>query len=136
LNRTLGKGWSIRAYVHHTVDGELMWQLFLRAILGQDGIEIPLAWYFNLEQEEWGRCWSYGQRAVEPTLVLFHASTSSLVDLLRTIAEGAWENSGHITWPGAQEETRISVRAIVLMHIRHLDQHLIDIQAIRGMHGV
>ncbi len=32
LNLTLGKGWSIREYVHHTVEGELMWQLFLRPI--------------------------------------------------------------------------------------------------------
>ncbi len=29
-----GEGWSIREYVHHTVEGELLWQVNLRAIRG------------------------------------------------------------------------------------------------------
>jgi len=135
LDLTLGTGWSIREYVHHTVEGELMWQIFMRAILGQDGIEIPIAWYFGLEQEEWGRRWAYGKRAVGPTLALFHGSTASLVELLRNIPAEGWEHSGRVTWPGAEKETRLTVRNIVQMHLGHMDQHTADIQAIRTLHN-
>jgi len=130
------EGWSIRAYIHHTVEGELMWQLFLRAILGSDGIHIPIDWYFDLEQQEWAERWSYGKRATGPTLALFRASTAALVELLRNVPPEAWERAGHITWPGAEKESRISVRQIVLMHLRHVDGHAADIRAIRALHGL
>ncbi|MBI4730947.1 MAG: DinB family protein [Chloroflexi bacterium] len=135
LDLTKNDGWPIRAYVHHTVEGELMWQLFLRAILGQDGIEIPIAWYFGHEQEEWGRRWVYGKRAVGPTLALFRGSTATLAELLRNVPPEAWDHFGRVTWPGDEKETRLTVRDIVLMHIRHMDGHTADIRTIRELHG-
>jgi len=134
LDLSLGTGWSIRAYVIHTVEGELIWQLNLRAILGRDGIEFPIQWYFGLPQEEWATCWAYQKRALEPSLALFRGSTASLVDLLRNIAPEAWEHSGRVTWPGNDKETQLSVRDILLIHIRHMDQHTADIRAIRELH--
>ncbi len=134
LDLTKNDGWSIRAYVHHTVEGELMWQLFLRAILGQDGIEIPIAWYFGLEQQEWGQRWAYGKRAVGPTLALFRGSTATLAELLRSIPPEAWDHFGRVAWPGAEKESRLTVRDIVLMHIRHMDGHTADIRTIRELH--
>jgi hypothetical protein len=136
LDLTKEGGWSIRAYVHHTVEGEWMWQMFLRAILGRDGIEIPIAWYFSLEQEEWGRRWAYAKRALGPTLALFRGSTSTLVELLRNVPSEAWEHCGRVTWPGDDKETRLSLRDIVLMHLRHMDGHTEDIRTIRELHGV
>lgn len=135
LDLTLGAGWSIRAYVIHTVEGELMWQLYLRAILGRDGIEFPIQWYFALPQDEWARHWAYDRRALEPTLALFRGSTSSLVDLLRNMAPEAWEHTGRVTWPGSDKETHMSVRDILLIHLRHMDQHTADIRGIREKHG-
>jgi len=130
-----GEGWSIRAYVHHAVEGELMWQLYLRAILGTDGVEFPIQWYFGLPQEEWAARWAYGKRAIGPTLIQFRGSTASLVELLRNVPPEAWEHTGRVTWPGDDKETRLSVRDIVLIHIRHIDQHTADIRAIRQLHG-
>jgi hypothetical protein len=127
-------GWSIREYVHHTVEGELLWQVNLRAILGTDGIEFPFQWYFGLSQDEWARRWVSGKRAIEPTLALFRASTQSLVELLRCADPRAWKHSGWVTWPGAKKETRLTIRDIVLIHIRHMDQHTADIRAIRETH--
>jgi hypothetical protein len=129
-------GWSIRAYVHHTVEGELMWQLFLRAIVGRDGIEFPIQWYFGLPQEEWARSWAYDRRPVEPTLALFRASTRSLVELLKAMDPAAWEHTGRVTWPDDPAETRLSVRDILLIHLRHMDQHTADIRAIREAHNI
>jgi len=125
-----GVGWSIRQYVHHTVEGEVMWQLFLRAIVGTDGIEFPIQWYFGLSQDEWAERWASGRRAVEPALALFRASTRSLVELLRNVPPEVWEHYGRVTWPGAKKESCFTVRDIVLMHIGHMDQHTVDIQAI------
>jgi hypothetical protein len=73
LDLTKGEGWSIRQYVHHAVEGELMWQIFLRAIVGRDGIEFPISWCFGLPQEEWAQRWAYDKRTVEPTLALFRS---------------------------------------------------------------
>jgi len=129
------EGWSIRAYVHHTVEGELMWQLYLRAILGRDGIEFPIQWYFGLPQEEWAERWAYEKRAVGPALTLFRGSTASLVELLRNVPPDAWEHTGRVTWPDETEETRWTVRDILLVHLRHMDQHTADIKAIRDLHG-
>ena len=129
-----GEGWSIRQYVHHTVEGELMWQLFLRAILGTNGIEFPIQWYFAISQEEWAQHWASDKRAIEPTLALFRASTRSLVELMHSVDPEAWKNFGGVTWPGAQDVTRLTIRDIVLMHIGHMDQHEADIRAIRELH--
>ena len=128
-------GWSIRQYVHHTVEGELIWQINLRAAAGSDGIVFPMAWYFTQEQATWAERWGYDRRPVEPALALFRANTASLVEFLRLLPE-VWDRSGRITWPGEQQETRLSVRDIVLMHIGHTDQHAADIQAIRKAYAI
>jgi len=98
-----GEGWSIRQYVHHTVEGELMWQLFLRAIIGTDGIEIPIQWYFAISQDQWADCWASNKRAVEPTLALFRASTRSLAELLCCVDPQAWKHFGRVTWPAPRK---------------------------------
>jgi hypothetical protein len=129
-----GEGWSIREYVHHTVEGELIWQVNLRAILGTDGIAFPFQWYFGLSQDDWAEKWASDKRLIEPTLALFRGSTRSLVELLRCADLQVWEHYGCVTWPGAKKETRISVLEIVQMHIGHMDQHEADIRAIRELH--
>jgi hypothetical protein len=129
-----GEGWSIRKYVHHTVEGELMWQLFLRAIIGTDGIEFPIQWYFALSQDEWADRWASNKRAVVPSLALFRGSTQSLVELLQHVDPQTWKHCGVVTFPGSTQVKRFTVRDIVLMHIHHMDQHTEDIQRIRGQH--
>jgi hypothetical protein len=126
-------GWSIRAYVHHTVEGELIWQVNLRAAAGCNGIEFPMGWYFSQEQETWAERWGYDRRPVGPALALFRGSTHNLVEFLRCLPE-VWEHTGRVTWPGDTKETVLSVRDIVLIHLRHMDQHTADIQAIVARH--
>ena len=134
LDLTSGSGWSIREYVHHTVEGEWIWQVNLRAILGRDGIEFPFTWYFGLRQDDWADCWSYGTRPTGPALLLFRGSTANLVGMLRNIPEKTWEQFGRVTWPGQEKESCFTVREIVQMHINHMDQHTADIRVIREMH--
>jgi hypothetical protein len=135
LDLTLGKGWSIRAYVHHTVEGEQMWQMALRAIIGRDGVEFPVHWYFAVPQDEWAKHWAYDKRPIEPALALFRGSTTGLVDLMHCLPAGTWNHYGRVTWPGDTSESRLTVRDIILIHLRHVDQHAADIRAIRAKHG-
>ena len=130
-----GEGWSIREYVHHTVEGELLWQVNLRAIVGTDGCWFPFQWYFALSQDEWAEKWASDKRAIEPTLALFRGSTGSLVELLRCSDPQIWKHFGRVTWPGAKQETHITIRDIILMHLGHMDQHEADIRAIRELHN-
>lgn len=124
-------GWSIRQIVHHVVEGENIWQLNLRAVVGTDGILFPLTWYFAIPQAEWVKRWAYDKRPLAPSLALYRASTWNLVEFLQSIPD-AWDHFGRVTWPGQQEETCLTVREIVEMNLRHMDCHVEEIQAIRN----
>ena len=128
-----GTGWSIRQIVHHVVEGENLWQVNLRAIVGTDGILFPFAWYLTLSQDEWVKRWAYDKRSLGPSLAFYRASTWDLVEFLRNIPD-AWDHFGRVTWPGKQEESCGTVREIVEMNIRHAGQHVEEIQAIRALH--
>jgi hypothetical protein len=136
LDLTLGEGWSIRQYVHHTVEGELMWQVNLRVIIGTNGVEFPFRWYFALPQDEWVQRWAYDKRPLAPTLALFRAGTRTLADLLRNVPPETCDHYGRVTWPGDDKETRLTARDILLIHVRHMDQHTADIRAIRAHHSL
>jgi hypothetical protein len=128
-------GWTIRQIVHHLVEGENIWQLNLRVIVGTDGILFPFTWYFALSQDEWAKRWAFDKRPLEPALILFRASTRNLVELLRNIPD-TWGHFGRVTWRGQQEESCMTVREIVEMNLRHMDQHVEEIQAIRALRQI
>jgi hypothetical protein len=127
--------WSIREYVAHLVEGEQLWQINLRVILGLNGTEFPMSWYPEHTQVEWSELWAYNKRSIEVLLDQYHANTQYLVDILENLSENVWEHYGHITWPGTEKESLYSVREIVKMQISHLDGHVEDIRAIRALHG-
>lgn len=135
LDLALEDGWSVRACVHHLVEGELIWQVNLRAAAGCDGIDFPMAWYFSQPQEAWAAHWGYDKRPVGPSLDLYRASTRSLVAFLRPAPPEVWARSGLVTWSGEIRQTRLSVRDILLIQIRHLDGHAADIRAVREAKG-
>ena len=127
--------WSIRQYICHLVEGEQLWQLNLRMILGLNGAEFPMTWYPQHSQLEWSELWAYDERCLQVLLNQYRADTQYLVDILKNLPDSVWEHYGRITWPGYEEESRYSVRDIVEMHLRHLDGHAEDIRAIRTLHG-
>ena len=137
LNRRLAAGgWSIRAYVMHTVDGENLLQTTLRAALGVDGTRLPFDWYFQLTQDEWAEHWAYDRRSLALAIQRYQASTESFVDMMRQLPAEVWERAGHVTWPGRSESTRLTVRNIVEINLGHLDGHIDDIRLIRAEHGI
>jgi len=134
LDLRLESGWSIREYICHLVEGEQLWQINLRIVLGLNGAEFPFCWYPLHSQDEWAELWVYGKRSLKVLLEQYHADTQYLVDILKNLPD-VWEHYGRITWPGYEQESCYSVRDIVEMHIRHLDGHAEDIRAIRALHG-
>jgi hypothetical protein len=130
-----GGEWSIRQYICHLVEGEQLWQLNLRMLIGLNGLNLPFDWYFKHSQDEWSKYWTYGKRCTQVLLDQYRADTQYLVDLLKNLPD-VWENFGCITFPGAESERRFTVRDIVEMNLRHLDGHAEDIRAIRALHGV
>ena len=135
LDLRLKSGWSIREYICHLVEGEQLWQINLRMILGLNGSEFPMTWYPQHSQLEWSESWAYDKRCLRVLLNQYRADTQYLVDILKNLPETVWKHYGRITWPGYDEESRYSVRDIVEMNISHLDVHSEDIQAIRALHG-
>jgi hypothetical protein len=133
LDLALADGWSVRQYAHHTVEGELIWQVNLRAVAGSDGIAFPMDWYLTQPQETWAERWAYDRRPIQPSIDLFRASTRNLVHFLEALPS-VWNHSGHVTFPGASQESVFTVRDIVLMHIRHTQGHVRDIHSIRTYH--
>ena len=133
LDLDKGEGWSIREYACHVLEGEALWQLNLRIIAAQNGIEVPFLWYFSLTQDEWAARWGYAKRALETITRSYRASTHYLVEFLHNVPD-IWDNYGLITWRGEAEASRLTVREIVEMNIRHLSGHLLDIQSIQEAH--
>jgi len=134
LDLRKGDEWSIREYICHLVEGEQLWQLNLRMIIGLNGLNVPFDWYFKHSQDEWSAYWAYGKRCTQVLLNQYRADTQYLVDILKNLPD-AWENCGCITFPGHDSESQFTVREIVEMNIRHLDGHAEDIRAIRALHG-
>jgi hypothetical protein len=126
--------WSIRQYVCHIVEGEQLWQINLRVILGLNGTKFPFDWYPRLSQMEWSERWAYCKRSLQVMLDQYRADTQYLADILKNLPD-VWEHFGCITFPGDEAERQFTVRDIVEMNLRHLDGHAQDIRAIRAWHG-
>ncbi|MGB2964756.1 MAG: DinB family protein [Anaerolineales bacterium] len=121
--------WTIRQIIHHIVDGDDIWNGFIKQALGGQGGEyISLRWYWKVPQDEWVEHWAYSQRELEPSLALYRANRGSMVSLLSAVPDG-WQRTLEITWPGGETQT-LSVRDVVQMHVDHLQGHSDDIQSI------
>ena len=135
LDLRKGDEWSIREYICHLVEGEQLWQINLRVILGLYGAKFPFDWYPGHLQDEWAEFWAYDKRSLQVLLNQYRADTQYLVDILKNLPDAVWKHYGRVTWPGYFEESRYTVRDIVEMHLSHLDGHAEDIHAIRALHG-
>ena len=126
--------WTIRQIVHHLADGDDLWKMFVKQAIGAGGSDFSLEWYWQLPQDEWARCWGYGQRAIGPSLALFRASREHTVQLL-ALAPEAWEQTLHIRTPD-REEHDVTVECVISMQARHVDDHVDEIRKIRDVHGL
>ena len=87
LDLRLESGWSIREYICHLVEGEQLWQINLRMIIGLNGAEFPMTWYPKHSQMEWSECWVYDKRCIQVLLDQYRADTQYLVDILKNLPD-------------------------------------------------
>jgi uncharacterized damage-inducible protein DinB len=126
--------WTIRQIVHHIVDGDDIWKVFIKRAIGNPGGKFDLQWYWAMPQDEWVKSWAYASREIEPSLALFHASRGHIVQLLESMP-AAWERSLVVRWPNGEEQ-KVSVAWVVEMQAQHVPGHLDDIRRARQVHGV
>jgi uncharacterized damage-inducible protein DinB len=125
--------WTIRQIVHHVVDGDDIWKVFVKRAIGNLGGQFNLQWYWDIPQDEWAKSWAYAGREIEPSLALFRSSRRHIVQLLGHAPE-AWERRLCIRWPN-EEEQKVSVASVVEMQAQHVIGHVDDIWRIRKAHG-
>jgi hypothetical protein len=130
LNLSLAvASWTIRQIVHHLVDGDDIWKIFIKAALGNSDALFSLQWYTAKPQMEWSESWAYACRDLDSSMALFSANRRHIVDLLEHIP-GACEKS--IRFQRLENpEIRITIFDVLELHVRHLADHIKDIQAIR-----
>ena len=121
--------WTIRQIVHHLADGDDIWKMFIKQAIGNPGGEFVLERYWQMSQDEWAERWAYRERVIEPSLALCRASRCHVVQLLEH-TPGVWEKSMRIRWPDGEEQA-VSVRWVVEMQTRHIEEHLGEIRRIR-----
>ena len=126
--------WTIRQIIHHIVDGDDIWKLFIKRAVGQPNGTFDLSWYQQVpEQEYWSQAWGYADRAIAPSLALFRASRAHIVQILRLIP-GSLDRQLTICKLDGSEK-RVSVQDVVEMQTRHVVGHIADIQKIIAAHS-
>nr|CAP48230.1 putative integron gene cassette protein [uncultured bacterium] len=122
-------GWTIRQIVHHIVDGDDLWKSCIKAALGNTPGELTLEWYWCQPQEIWAERWAYEYRSVDVSLALLKANRAHVSQLLEQVPDG-WSRSVEVRKRDG-EIVRLSVEAVIAMHVDHLEHHVSRITAIR-----
>ena len=126
--------WTIRQIVHHVVDGDDLWKVFIKRAIGNPGGRFDLQWYWEMPQDEWVKRWTYADREIGPSLALFRASRGHIVQLLEHMP-ASWERSLLVRWPNEQEQ-EVKLGWVVKMQADHVPGHVEDIRRARQVHGV
>ena len=136
LDLTKGEGWSIRQVVHHLANGQMMFSMCVKAMLGFEDVALPFNWYMELTQDEWSAVWAFDRRPLGPALAALHSSVDDLADLLAHLPDEVWGRTGHITFRGQSEPAHLPIEWVIGMLPQHANGHIQDdILAIRKLHG-
>ena len=132
--RESAESWTIREVVHHIADGDDMWKSFIKQAIGNPNGEFFFDWYWQVPQDKWAERWNYKERLIEPSLAMFRANRTHIVQLLRH-TPGAMEKRLRVCWPKNGEED-VNVALVVEEQTQHVIDHIAEIGKIREAHGV
>lgn len=122
-------GWSIRQIVHHLVDGDDLWKMYIKIALGNEQAEFTLKWYLALPQTEWANQWSYEKRSIDVSLALFKAIRGHILQLLEYVADG-WTKTAKFRDSNGEIEV-LPVGFVIQMQADHVVHHVKRILEIR-----
>lgn len=127
--KAAGGDWSIRQLAHHIADGDDLWKMAIKAALGDSPQPFSLRWYWLWEQGQWADRWAYDQRAVAPSLTLFRANRTQILDLLTRVPD-AWDRTLQIETPEGNVG-QLTVGEMVASQARHALGHIEQIRQAR-----
>jgi hypothetical protein len=81
--------WTIREYLVHTADTDLVGAARLRAIIAEPGANL-----MGFNQERWTAALHYQDQPVEAALAAFRATRQMTANMLRALSEETWNNKG------------------------------------------
>ena len=122
-------GWTIRQIVHHLVDGDDLWKIYIKMALGNEQAEFTLQWYLALPQIEWAKRWSYENRSIDASLALLRANRDHILQLLEFAPDG-WSKSARFRDSNGELEV-VPVGFVIQMQAEHVLHHVKRISAIR-----
>ncbi len=120
--RPPGQDWSMRDVVIHLADSELVAAIRLRLVLAGDEPELPV-----YDADLWKRKLLYIFRDPEAALSGFQQARYGTAELLRECAPDAWERTGNHPQLGP-----LTVADLVAFGADHVDEHIAQLQALRG----
>lgn len=129
------ESWTIREIIHHTVDGDDLWKLFIKQAIGHPNGEFFLDWYWQVPQDKLNKRWNYKIRPIEPSLAMFRANRAHIVQLLNH-TPGGMEKRLRVRWPTEAGEQMMKVAWILEGQTQHVMEHITQIGKIREAHGV
>ena len=127
--------WTIRQIIHHIVDGDDAWKLFIKQAIGHPNSEFFLDWYWQVPQDQLVERWNYQSRPIEPSLALFQANRAHIVQLLHHTPDGM-KKQLLVRWPTEIGEQMMEVRWILKGQTQHVLEHIAEISRIREAHNV
>ncbi|MCK7478945.1 MAG: hypothetical protein M0C28_17445 [Candidatus Moduliflexus flocculans] len=116
-----------RAYVHHTVEGEYLWQVLLRTMVGSDGIELPIPVVFHPHPGCLGGKLGLPQAPGRSRRWTCSGPTRAAWSSSCAACRKPGSDPGGSPGAMPEDETRLTVRDVVLIHLRHMDGHTADI---------
>jgi hypothetical protein len=81
--------WTIREYVIHTFDAEIVTAARLRAMMAQPGVNL-----MGIDQERWTAGLHYEKQPVEDALAAFRGLRRMTANMMRAASEETWNNKG------------------------------------------
>jgi uncharacterized damage-inducible protein DinB len=135
LDTTRSAGeWTTRQIVHHLADGEAHWLTAIKMAL----IEPGFVYHHNTwNQEASSDALAYTTRPIEPSLALFRAQRTHVLQLLHALP-GAWDRHVEFNWLDSGDQLKrrnVTVADIINMQILHAAGHIAEINENRRAAG-
>jgi hypothetical protein len=118
------EGWSIREYVHHLVEANLVASNIVLAALGRPGCRYDWSWV--LPDARWMKRLGYDRAPVGPALALLEALCAHVAGVVRTAPGALRKHVRLLDAPGARLRRR-TVARLLADECDHAAHHLRDV---------
>lgn len=118
------EGWSVREYVHHLVEANLVASSIVLAAVGNPGCDYDWSWL--MPDAGWTKRLGYRRLPVDPAIRLLEALSAHVAGILRGAPGGMRR---HVRLRGSKSVRRRTVERLLREECDHADLHLRDLRA-------